>query len=59
MNNLKNINSLMFCKIKRNFLKKLIFFMPVIFINKILFLNIRKDFSKKESKLIWYLNKND
>jgi hypothetical protein len=49
----------MFCKIKRNFLRKLVFFMPVIFINKILFLDIRKDFSKKESKLIWYLNKND
>ena len=44
---------------KRNFLKKIILFIPIIFINNILFLNLKKNFSKKENKLIWYLNKND
>mgnify|MGYP001307470088 CR=1 FL=1 len=44
---------------KRNFLKKIILFIPIIFINNTLFLNLKKNFSKKENKLIWYLNKND
>ena len=44
---------------KRNFLKKIICFIPLIFINNSLFLIIKKNFTKKDNKLIWYLNKND
>jgi preprotein translocase subunit SecG len=46
-------------KKKRDFLKKIVFFIPIIFINNSLFLTLKKNFKKKENKLIWYLNKND
>ena len=46
-------------KKKRNFLKKTILFLPIIFINKILFLSSKEKPFKKNDKLIWYLNKDD
>mgnify|MGYP006108828999 CR=1 FL=1 len=48
-----------FDKKKRIFLKKIIFIIPFLFISKSLLLNIKKDFAKKENKLVWYLKKND
>ena len=44
---------------KRNFFKKIIYFIPIIFIDNSLFLILKKNFKKEENKLIWYLNKND